>query len=137
MEKKEIYLLKNKDLPSGATKILDELYANGENVLFAIVGDLALSGKYAETAFFCTDTHVITYDPELSEPIRYAFADMTDVRSKRMYGNATISAVMPDGKRVVFFRYTYAVAALCDAAALFINHLNNLFLSVLNHSFTA
>ena len=52
MEKKEIYLLKNKDLPSGATKILDELYANGENVLFAIVGDLALSGKYAETAFF-------------------------------------------------------------------------------------
>lgn len=31
---------------------------------------------------------------------------------------------MPDGKRTVFFRYTYSVAALCDAAALFINHIN-------------
>ena len=30
-----------------------------------------------------------------------------------------------DCKRVVFFRYTYAVAALCDAAALYINHIND------------
>ena len=42
-----------------------------------------------------------------------------------MYGNATLSAVMPDGRREIFFRYTYSTAALCDAAALFINHLND------------
>ena len=50
---------------------------------------------------------------------------MRDVLSKRMYGNATLSAVMPDGKRKIFFRYTYAVAALCDAAALFIGHVRD------------
>ena len=32
---------------------------------------------------------------------------------------------MPDGKRKIFFRYTYSVAALCDAAALFINHIRD------------
>ena len=50
---------------------------------------------------------------------------MKDVQSKRMYGNATLSAIFPDGKRKVFFRYTYSVASLCDASALFINHLND------------
>ena len=125
MDTNEIYLLKNKAIPEGAERVLNELRSNGEDVLFAIVGDLALSGKYAESALFCTPTHVITYDPESDEPLRFAFADMEDVRSKRMYGNATISAIMPSGERVVFFRYTYAVAALCDAAALFISHVRD------------
>ena len=48
---------------------------------------------------------------------------MSDVRAKRMYGNATLSAKMKGGKREIFFRYTYGVAPLCDAAALFISHL--------------
>ena len=123
MEKKEVYLLKNKPLPSGAEPILEKMRKEGERVLFAIVGDLGLDGKYAETALIFTDRSVTSYSPE--ETKSYLFSDMKDVKSKRMYGNATLSAVMPNGKREIFFRYTYAVATLCDNSAHFISHVRD------------
>ncbi len=118
-------ILKNKKIPEGAMPIVEQLMGGGERVLFAIVGDLSLKGKYADTAVFFTETALITYDGVPGESQRYAYADMQDVTSKRMYGNATLSAKLPDGKRRVFFRYTYAVAALCDAASLFITHVRD------------
>lgn len=125
MEQAEIYILKNKPLPEGAEPLVKEMTERGERVLFAIVGDLSLSGKYAETALIFTPESVTAYDSETNTSRRIAFADMEDVRAKRMYGNATLSAVMPNGKREIFFRYTYAVAALCDASALFISHVRD------------
>ena len=116
-------ILKNKAIPEGALPILDTIEQSGENTLFAIVGDLKLNGRYSETALFFTESCVYTYDATPGAYEKYLYADMEDVRAKRMYGNATLSAVMPDGKRRIFFRYTYAIAALCDAAALFISHL--------------
>ena len=118
-------VLKNKAIPIGAVKIYDELVARGENVLFVIVGDMNLKGQYAQTALMFTDKAVVAYDGEGSEAVRYDFCDMRDVKSKRMYGNATLSAVMPSGKREVFFRYTYASATLCDAAAHFISRVRD------------
>ena len=117
-------ILKNKPIPQGAQAIVDRLIEEEKKILFVIVGDLALNGKYAETAAFFLPDSVIVYDGKQGEEKTYLFKDMTEVQSKRMYGNATLSAKMPDGKRVVFFRYTYAVASLCDASALFINHIN-------------
>ena len=118
-------VLKNKAIPKGAVEIYETLVSQGENVLFVIVGDLNLRGKYAETALLFTDKSVVTYDGEGTEPKTYRFSDMKDVRAKRMYGNATLSAVMPNGKREVFYRYTYSTAALCDAVALFIEHVRD------------
>lgn len=118
-------ILKNKKIPEGALSVLDRLVEAGEQVLFVIVGDLSQKGKYAETAAFFTEKALITYDGVPGEGERYAYADMGEVVSKRMYGNATLSALLPDGKRKIFFRYTYAVAALCDAAALFISHVRD------------
>ena len=117
-------ILKNKPIPQGAQAIADRLIEEEKKILFVIVGDLALNGKYAETAAFFLADSVIVYDGKKGEEKTYLFKDMAEVQSKRMYGNATLSAKMPDGKRVVFFRYTYAVASLCDASALFINHVN-------------
>ena len=115
-------LLKNKKLPAVSQSVFDRMIAEGENVLFAIVGDLSLNGRYAENVLFFLPDAVVFVDESGGE-VRYPFADLREVASKRMYGNATLSAVMLDGRRRVFFRYTYAVASLCDAAALFIRHL--------------
>lgn len=118
------FIIKNKPLPKNAEKAVAALSESGENVQFVIVGDLSLKGRYAETALIFTDSAAIYCDCTSESGIRYSYSDMKDVESKRMYGNATLSAVMPNGRREVFFRYTYSVAALCDAAALFINHIN-------------
>ena len=118
------FILKNKPIPKDAQTIIDKMREDGENILFVIVGDLGLNGRYAETALIFTETAVVSYGGADTEAKRYDFGVMKNVEAKRMYGNATLSALMPNGKREVFFRYTYSVAALCDAAALFINHLN-------------
>lgn len=118
------FILKNREIPKNVESIIDRLKSDGDKVLFVIVGDLALNGKYAESALVFTENSVLSYDGVPGGEKRYFYRDMKEVVSKRMYGNATLSAIMPDGKRVVFFRYTYAVAALCDAAALYINHIN-------------
>ena len=118
------FILKNREIPKNAVPIIEKMTNDAEKVLFVIVGDLAKNGKYAETALIFTEDSVVSYDGVPGEEKRYFYRDMKDVISKRMYGNATLSAIMPDGKRVVFFRYTYAVASLCDAAALYINHVN-------------
>ncbi len=118
-------VLKNKAIPKGAVEIYETLVSQGENVLFVIVGDLNLRGRYTETALIFTDKAVVTYDGEGGESKTYLFSDMKEVRAKRMYGNATLSAVMPSGRREVFYRYTYSTAALCDAVALFIEHVRD------------
>ena len=118
------FILKNKSISNEVQAIVDRLLDRNENVLFVIAGDLAKNGKYANSALVFTDKSVISFDGKEGDERTYLFADMSNVESKRMYGNATLSAVMPSGKREIFFRYTYSVAALCDAAALFVNHIN-------------
>ena len=116
-------ILKNKPLPKKVEPMVEKLIGDGEQILFVIVGDLNLKGKYEETALIFARNFLLSYNGEGSEK-RFEYSEMKNVKAKRMYGNATLSAVMPDGRREVIFRYTYSVAALCDASALFINHLN-------------
>ena len=118
------FILKNREIPKNVQPIVDRMSGDGEKVLFVIVGDLALNGRYSESALIFAEDSVVCYDGVPGEEKRYFYRDMKDVISKRMYGNATLSAIMPNGRRVVFFRYTYSVASLCDAAALYINHIN-------------
>lgn len=118
-------ILKNKEVPAAIDAVKQRVMDEGNEVLFIIVGDLNLKGRYAQTALIFTWDRVIYVDADSGEESRFMFSDMKEVVSKRMYGNATLSALMPDGKRVVFFRYTYSVASLCDAAALFINHIRD------------
>ncbi len=116
-------ILKNKAIPDGAKALVDTMEQCGRDILFAIVGDLNRGGRYSDTALFFLKDAIFIYDGVPGEYEEVLFSDMTDVRSKRMYGNATLSAVMKDGRRRTLFRYTYAVAALCDAGALFIEHV--------------
>ncbi len=123
METTEL-ILKNKPIPKSAEPTVTKMVEDGENILFVIVGDLNLSGCYSEATLIFTDRSVTGVYSDGEEAKTYLYGDMKEVRAKRMYGNATLSAVMPNGKREIFFRYTYAVATLCDASALFISHLN-------------
>ena len=118
------FVLKNKELTGECTVIADDIRNSGKRLLFVIVGDLSLDGKYGDSALFFTDESVTAYDKNSNQKKTYRFAELSDVNSKRMYGNATLSAILPNGKREVIFRYTYSIAALCDAAALFISHIN-------------
>ena len=106
------FILKNKPLPKATEPIIEKMTASGQHILFVIVGDLSLKGKYSETALIFTETDVTTFDVSVGEAKTIPYSDMKEVQSKRMYGNATLSAIMPNGKREIFFRYTYAVAAL-------------------------
>lgn len=117
------FVLKNKPLPKSAEPSVERITGAGGSVLFVIVGDLELNGRYAETALVFTRDEVVYCGRDGKETV-YRMAELSDVEAKRMYGNATLSAVMPDGRRRIIFRYTYSVASLCDAAALFVNHIN-------------
>ncbi len=115
-------ILKNKSIPKSIQATIDNIENSGKEILFVIIGDLGIDAKYSETALAFTDNSVTSIIGDGNSKT-YLYSDMKDVRAKRMYGNATLSAVMPNGKREIFFRYTYSVAVLCDAAALFINHI--------------
>ena len=93
------FILKNREIPKAVQPIVDRMTNDGEKALFVIVGDLALNGKYAETALIFTENSVVCYDGVPGEEKRYFYRDMEEVIAKRMYGNATLSAKMPDGKR--------------------------------------
>ena len=125
MEAVESYIPKNKPLPEGADPIVRQMLDSGEKILFIIVGDLNRGGKYAQTALIFTDHSVAVYDGVPGEARTYLFSDISEVRSKRMYGNATLTAKTESGKREILYRYTYTVATLCDAAALFISHIKD------------
>lgn len=116
-------ILKNKAIPDGAQTVVQSIEQSGRNILFAIVGDLNRHGRYSDTALFFSSDALFVYDGEEGVYETYAYADLQEPQARRMYGNATLSAVLADGRRHILFRYTYAVAALCDAAALFITHV--------------
>lgn len=120
---KTYYIHKNKPLPEDVEAIVDRLEEENERVLFVIIGDLTLKSRYAPSALIFTERTVVNYEDGIST--RYMLSDMKNVEAKRMYGNATLSALMPDGRREIFYRYNYSIASLCDAAALFINHIND------------
>ena len=118
-------LLKNKPLPADARSVWQEMEERGDRVLFAIVGDMTLAGKYIPGVMFFTADAVTVYDGVPGESRRYAFADLDKPESKRMYGSAVLSARLPDGHREILFRYSYASTALCDAAVMFMEHMRD------------
>ncbi len=122
MNKENACLLKNKALPKAAERLTEKMKAEGERPLFAIAGDLSEVGKYSESAIVVSDRSLGVFDG--GEAKIYKISEISELKSKRMYGNAVLSAKIDGEGRKILFRYTYSIAALCDSAALFINHIN-------------
>ncbi|NLW73695.1 MAG: ABC transporter ATP-binding protein [Clostridiales bacterium] len=91
-------------------------------ILFAIIGDISKDARYTRSVFAVSSKSFFTYDLESGEcGDRYFFADIENIYTKRMYGNGVIRAKFVSGETKDVYRFTFAVAGLCDAAVLFIS----------------
>ncbi len=124
MDDENTPFLTNKPVPAEAGATLQSHLAADDPLLFTIVGDLTLDGKYGEPVFAVTAKQVLVVDSSCKEGfVSYDIRSIQEVSVKRMYGNARMLFTFHSGEKQKVFRFTYAVAALCDMAALFINHL--------------
>ncbi|MBO4423290.1 MAG: ABC transporter ATP-binding protein [Clostridia bacterium] len=111
----------NKAMPDDARGWVQHQLFDGEKLLFAVVGDLSLFEKYAAATLLITSRRAVIVDPNHENGFfSAAFSDIEKVSVKRMYGNARMNFKLKDGEEKTVFRYTYAVADLCDVAAAFI-----------------
>ena len=79
MEANNAYLLKNKPLPDGAVELVSKTVAPDEKILFAIMGDLNLAGKYAQSVLFVTRDRALVYDGGGGDIKSYPLSQMSEV----------------------------------------------------------
>lgn len=116
--------LTNKRLTDEQIKKLIGFGTADEPILFAVCGDISNDAKYGNCVLIATKSHIFSYDFSrdiLSE--RYSFDQIEDIFTKRMYGNGVMRIVFKDGKKVDAFRYTFTVAALCDATVTYVKDI--------------
>lgn len=119
----ETFLL-NKQLPSEQLSTLESLTDKDAPILFAIVSSITGKAEYSDTTLAATREYIFVFDNQsLTAGERIYFKDIEEVFNKRMYGNGTMRAKMKDGTKKDLFRFTFAVAGLCDAAVFFVNSL--------------
>jgi len=115
-------LLINKHLTDKQLERISSLGSNNDPVLFALVGDINAAGEYSETTVAFTAAELIVFESAKADgEVRLRYADMEDIFTKRMYGNALIRVKMKgEEKPQNIYRYTFGIAALCDAAIRFV-----------------
>lgn len=118
-------ILSNKPLPEPELEKARAALPEDEEIIFAVVGDLNLKGRYAVSLLAVTANHIAAVD-ECYENGVFVFEHSRpeEIKVKRMYGNAVLQARI-DGKLRHIFRFTYSAAALCDAAAQFSENMAN------------
>lgn len=102
-------------------------YTDEENpILFAIIGNVSDSCSYTTNALAVCKDFLYTYDfTEDKYGPKFYFKDIKMVVNKRMYGNAVMRITFNDEKTLDVFRFSFTVAALCDAAAFFVNSIHD------------
>lgn len=127
----EIKTFSNKPIPEKISETAQKVLGD-DKILFTVVGDLNLDGKYDDSAFFVTGTCALAVDSKHENGYRlYRFDEIEKVIVKRMYGNAIIRIRLKtpedsEKKKIeIALRFTYANADIADAAAIFINNVND------------
>ena len=117
-------LLTNVPVPRRIQDTVLKLCSSGESPLFAVVGDLSLSGKYGDSALFVYEDRLIAVDESYENGgLVIPFDGIAEIKVKRMYGNAVLKIADGDGKKSDVIRFTYSVADVCDSAALFVEKI--------------
>ncbi len=118
-------ILTNIPLPEELNKKAAELLKSDERAMFSLVGDLNLSGRYAVSALIATDKRLIVFDEKHEGGVfTLPHSDVEEADVKRMYGNAVLRIKFKDnGRRLSIFRFTYSIAELADAVALFTENI--------------
>ncbi|HBL84629.1 MAG: hypothetical protein A2Y17_10870 [Clostridiales bacterium GWF2_38_85] len=117
--------LKNKPISESAKEAIARCLTPENEILFTIIGDLTMKGKYGESILAVSRDKFIIVSPELEGGVaEYLHSDVKNAKVKRMYGNARLDVELKNGRKVSAFRFTYSVASLCDMAAQFILHIS-------------
>ncbi len=123
----------NKKLSDGMLSELEGAVGEGEHLLFVIVGDLGIKSKYERSYLAVTDRHVYAFDPSFDSGVKvHEYSRVKHAYVKRYYGNAML-VLSPygadekpenrEGRRENVIRFSYKVASLYDAAAVFIKNV--------------
>ncbi len=117
-------ILSTAPLPERFASQAAAMLLEGETPLFTIVGDLDLKGRYNESALVVTDRRTLAFDQYHAGGVYVAeHAQVDKAFVKRMYGNAVLRVALRGEAPRDIFRFTYSVASLCDAAALFAENI--------------
>lgn len=117
-------LTTNKPVPKQYEESLKNIL-NEEDALFIVVGDLNLKGRYAESMMVFTSDKIIAFDECYDNgSFSVNYADIENALVKRLYGNAVFKIKLKNGKKKMLLRFSYAAAEVADAAAVFVNTVN-------------
>lgn len=117
-------LTTNKPVPKQYEESLKNIL-NEEDALFIVVGDLNLKGHYAESMMVFTSDKIIAFDECYDNgSFSVNYADIENALVKRLYGNAVFKIKLKNGKKKMLLRFSYAAAEVADAAAVFVNAVN-------------
>jgi len=120
----ETSFLTNKKLDEKQLRMILDLSEHDDPIVFAVVGDISETAHYGCSVLLVTRSYLFRCNLETGEcSEKTAFADVEKVYNKRMYGNGLMRAEMRDGSTRELFRFTFAVAALCDATATYVNDI--------------
>ncbi len=118
--------LTNRKLDEKQIQTILSLTEENEPILFAVVGEISMPARYSSCVLLATRAHLFSYDfgsETRSEPL--AFSDVDEIYNKRMYGNGIMRARLKDGSVRNVFRFTFSVAALCDAVLSFVTDVRD------------
>jgi len=123
----------NKKLPEQGMQKMDAAIGQDEKLKFVIVGDLSVKNKYSESFLAVTDKLIYAFDDSAEGGVRvHEYERVKRAYVKRYYGNAMLVFSTDDSgeehvdltcERTNFIRFSYKVAALYDAAAVFIENI--------------
>jgi ATP-binding cassette subfamily B protein len=114
----------NKPIPIRYENLLREK-VNSEKILFIVVGDLNLKGKYSDSMLVFTKDTLYAFDECYTDSFySVKYNDIESAEIKRMYGNAMFKIKRRNAKKETLLRFTYAAAEVADAGANFINKTN-------------
>ena len=97
-----------------------------ETLLFAVIGEIGKNDRYEPTALAVTASTLFTFDfanDRVCDAV--AFEEIDSIFTKRMYGNGLVRVKKTDGTVLDLFRFTFTVAALCDAAIAFVRSIKD------------
>ena len=123
----------NKKLSEEALAKLEKTIPAEETLKFAVVGDLNINSKYASSFLAVTDKLIYGFDDAFEGGVkRHSYDKVKRAYVKRYYGNAMLVFSMDDGDKefvdltreyVNFIRFSYKVASVYDAAAIYIQNV--------------
>ncbi len=118
---KDVPFLVNRQLSDGEIERIGLLTGGDTPALFVIVGDISPKARYGKNYLIFTRERIISFDADkdaATEEIEYS--DISELFTKRMYGNGVFRVRKKSGELENVFRFTFSVASLCDAGANFV-----------------